>query len=217
MAESEKEPIIWSISHLIISLLAAPVQPSQMPQDLWLCPIKPLGSFAAYFPTDPFTILEPRDQEIGGFYRVWRILKLQNCERVGRVPSPPSFLNPSDLESKGRVGGINRYDPAIKQGKLAAGSKMWPGANQPHFLYPLTYVRKYAFYNIIEKSGFIGWWKQRQQLRRGLVLPSCRCCCCCCTTTAGMQQQPKAEGEKRKNVGQAVVVAVSRGILSSFF
>ena len=47
--------------------------------------------FSPRFPTGPFTMLEPQDQEIGEFYvaqkRRATDFKLQNCERVSRVAS----------------------------------------------------------------------------------------------------------------------------------
>ena len=51
----------------------------------------------ASFPTGPFTILEPQDPEIDEFYVyftnvVRQILKLQSCEKIGRVEKRQSNL-----------------------------------------------------------------------------------------------------------------------------
>ena len=57
----------------------------------------PICLFASY-PTGPFTISEPQNQELEFFVvkkrRVQRILKLQRCERVGRVNSQLTSSRP---------------------------------------------------------------------------------------------------------------------------
>ena len=65
-------------SSLQMEIRSTPAQP---------CFSQKRGIRAYYFPTNPFTILKPQDQEIGLFlyFRknvVRRILKLQNCERI---------------------------------------------------------------------------------------------------------------------------------------
>ena len=66
------------------------------------------------FPTGPFAIFEPHNQEIVEINVVQRMLKLQNCERVGRAAASKQDMygnksQPRLLHKKTVLGSFNHW------------------------------------------------------------------------------------------------------------